>query len=337
MCLYLISNLVLMNYKVKCFLGIRFAEELTNREWKLLYSDVEKLSSFYKINYKGNAIIDKVRLRFVKSNSDLKHIKKFVEDTNGLFLTVDKYLVLEFVATEQLMSNKIGRFFSLVEKRINDLIMAICIARKGGLEISGQSAILINDQFQYSIFPMIHGIHRAYQRSKKLKWPAIRNLSLVKTIQWIETFQEEIDGVSSTKIGRALNAFSHLFHRQGGEGSAAELFWALVGLETIYVDGNANLQGQVNSKSQLFLGVRKENKKAFNEMYDFRSRYIHGDLNFYNKFCVDDDTDEYKSFFYSVDDNESLAIAILIATFQKLIIKDWRKIEFDYKIKSSRK
>jgi hypothetical protein len=216
-----------------------------------------------------------------------------------------------------------------------DLLLAISIARKGGLDVGCKSPIFIDGKLRWFVDPIIHKIDRAHLRAKELKWPKIDNLPLQKTLDWLDSLQNELDAISTSKISRALNAYSYLFKRGGGEGTAAELFWALVGLEAIYVEGNTSLQAQVNLKSQKLLGERRENKKAFNEMYDFRSRFIHGDLNFINRYSIIENTEEYTKHIFSVDDNERLAVAILIATFQKLIKNNWYKLEFEYRVKKN--
>lgn len=56
------------------------------------------------------------------------------------------------------------------------------------------------------------------------------------------------------------------------------------GLEALYCQGNSNLPGQLNVKSTLLLGDRVSFKKDFNKMYDYRSRFVHGDLNFQDQY-----------------------------------------------------
>ena len=60
--------------------------------------------------------------------------------------------------------------------------------------------------------------------------------------------------------------------------SSLNLAWVLLGLEALYCTGNVGLREQLVAKSELVLGPRVENKKAFGAMYDFRSRLLHGDM-----------------------------------------------------------
>ena len=135
----------------------------------------------------------------------------------------------------------------------------------------------------------------------------------------------------TSSTGRALNAFSHLIHKDYGE-SYAEILWIMIGLEALYCQGNSNLLGQLNTKTAIFLGERMSFKKEFNKMYDYRSRFVHGDLNFQNQFMYDDASevvDRHFQEYWSVR-----ALATFIATIQRLIKEKWKSISFEYVLKS---
>jgi len=161
-----------------------------------------------------------------------------------------------------------------------------------------------------------------------------KNDRFKKTILWVENYQNQTDSVSDDKIGRALNAFSYMFNDRGGEGDdGTELFWIMVGLESLYAKGNKDIVTQVNSKSQFFLGQRKEFKKSFQDLYDYRSRLVHGELNFSHKFLLVDNTDKIFNHWMKLYDNQNLAVAVLVASFQKLILSNRTSLDFEMKYK----
>jgi len=320
------------NFHFKAYLGLRFSEYFSNREWNNTVNEIEKLSDYYKITFREKIIVDKVSFSFSNSENDVLEVKN-----DFSWVTTDNILIIEFQANfERFHENKLPIDY-FINKRLQDIVIAISIAKKGGVEIGHGAIVFINGkrQFEFPIF--IHNIAACVQKAKEIKWPNIKIVDLEKTINWLNRFQLETDGLSSNKIGRALNAYSFLFDERGGEDNSAELFWALLGIEALYTDNSTGIINQINTKSQLFLGERKEYKKSFGQMYDFRSRFIHGDLNFSNKFILLDNTDEINKHWLSLDENENLAVAILVATFQKLILSNRDSLDFEFKIRRNKK
>ncbi|HWJ29375.1 MAG TPA: hypothetical protein VNS32_22740 [Flavisolibacter sp.] len=163
------------------------------------------------------------------------------------------------------------------------------------------------------------------------KWPPIREfeVSFVKDI--LENNWSAFEGVSGNRLQRAINAFSYIFHDNLHDNSYIDLFYSLIGIEALFVDGKDNVQRQVDAKSQLLLGERSIFKKKFNELYDFRSRYIHGQLNFTSKYYVGEENSQLhkeKNF-----DNSCLGVLILLSSIQKHLEFGKSEIEFEYRIK----
>ena len=62
-------------------------------------------------------------------------------------------------------------------------------------------------------------------------------------------------------------------------------------------------------------------------MYNFRSRFVHGDLDFPNSVTFEE-TDRYVDYFMEIGEIKGLAVAILLATLQAMIINNWSSLEF---------
>jgi len=67
-------------------------------------------------------------------------------------------------------------------------------------------------------------------------------------------------------------------------------------------------------------------------LYDFRSRFIHGQLNLSNKYYADY-TDSIEQHLDKTYDNSSFAIAILIASIQKHMTLDKDELVFETVLK----
>ncbi len=221
---------------------------------------------------------------------------------------------------------------TLIEKRVRDLFILISICKNGIIDYPA-GELFIDEIHSLTCESFVHSIDFIIKSTEKLKWPKLKTLKIADSIAWWEKYRNALDGISENKIGRAINAYSQLFNSRGGSDDSAKLFWTLVGIEAIYVVGNSSLQDQVNRKSQIFLGERQEFKKTFSKMYDYRSRFVHGDLNFENKCFMDSEkTENHLVDFWG---HRDFAISILVGTLQNLILENRHSLEFDYRLKNN--
>lgn len=311
--------------KYKIFIGVRFAENLSDSEWDETYDEIENLSNYFQIVLNDNQVIKKIDFQFAKHPRSIFKVKNHFE-----WISTDKVLIVQFNVPK-----KYDPYFviSVFEKRLRDLVISISIAKKGGINIGGKPIVFLENSYCCTLEPFIHSLDLAIQISTSLNWPLIKMIDLKSTINWLAQFQEETDSISNSSIGRALNAYSYLFSTRGGSDDGAYLFWTMVGIEAIFAEGSSNIMHQINLKTQTLLGKRIDNKKRFNAMYDFRSRFVHGDLDLNNKYYINDRSSEINKFWTDLFDNEHIAMSILIATFQELILRNSISLEFDYILK----
>ena len=107
------------------------------------------------------------------------------------------------------------------------------------------------------------------------------------------------------------------------------MFWALIGIETLYCSGKEGLSEQIFNKTQVVLGEIKDYKKRVKQMYDFRSRLVHGDLDVSPLHYDLDDVDE-QQFQQNLYDSAILAVAILTTTLQQMVKRDKVNLRFQY-------
>jgi len=172
-------------------------------------------------------------------------------------------------------------------------------------------------------------LQRAVDLAESINWPILKVIPFAQVWGWADRHIEMLDDFSSSSTGRALMAFSRLFALIPGD-EAMQLLWALIGIEALYVRGKTAILEQVREKSQTLLGKQESHKKKICEMYDFRSRFIHGDMNYPGLGLHKDATPEFEK--YTNDQMRAVdtAVAILAATLQEIIARDWTGLDFSY-------
>lgn len=114
--------------------------------------------------------------------------------------------------------------------------------------------------------------------------------------------------------------------------SGISLIWSLLGLEALYGKGSTGLKEQLVGKTEAFLGERTENKKRFGAMYDFRSRFIHGNIDIPFRYSPYDAISEFQEFHSDLYSRGQIALAALIATLQRMAANGWYDLRFAYSV-----
>ncbi len=218
-------------------------------------------------------------------------------------------------------------------KRVTDLLVMANICCVGSIEVSDSIVIQDGAVLSYTGIPKMNAwpLQRAVDLAQSIGWPKLQNLDLSEGWRWLTQHTHFGDGLEGHPTGRALNALSRLFEPTELD-EALQLVWALVGIESLYVKGKVSIMEQVRERVQAFLGRQEAYKKRIVEMYDFRSRFMHGDLDFQGLYFWAEAHPTIER--YTKDQSESvdMAVAILVATLQKLIQRDWGGLDFSYKV-----
>lgn len=231
---------------------------------------------------------------------------------------------------EQLWISTITDMFS---HGIESLFIAANLAYPGLISLLG-GTIIKDGAWVGTVQSASSTLDNAVSEAKENGWPCIRDLPLDCIIPWLESLPNYFHGVSSMPIERAVNAFFHFFDRDlPSMDEYLCLMWAMIGLESLYVEGRTDIQNQVLKKSQLLLGHNSANKKALARLYDMRSRFVHGAADFKRTYVVYYDTDQISASDHAFDSATALAQAMLVATLQVMAVDGRKEIEFDYAIK----
>lgn len=214
-----------------------------------------------------------------------------------------------------------------LEKRLYDLVIVANIARPGSMGV-GEGVIIVEDRFYRQTEQTLSDLQSAVEYSEEIGWPKIERLQLSTVYDWMSSEDWLLDKVGGTPLIRAINAFSHIFGH-GAEVGAGELFYSLIGIEALYAKGDG-IAEQIYQKTQIFLGPIREFRKKLKAMYNFRSRLVHGQLDFPAKFDNQVAAEEVEREYF---DALCLAEAILVATLQGLVRRGWKSLEFEYTLK----
>lgn len=204
------------------------------------------------------------------------------------------------------------------------------LAQPGSLEL-GDSCIFQDQHKDSNLRGMsAFNLRMARRYAKRLGWPQFQSVALDQAWGWALNQEGFLVGFGDGPTGRALNAFSHLLEETD---SPLGLFWAIVGIEALYVRGKEALMEQVREKSQILLGEQIAFKKKISQMYSFRSAFVHGGLNFPGFYLPNDGPPEAEKHESDLMESTNMAISVLTATLQELTTKNWKGMQFSYMIK----
>jgi hypothetical protein len=161
-------------------------------------------------------------------------------------------------------------------------------------------------------------------------WPVIEALPICSVWQWLCSSVPLAENLGKTPVDRALNAFTYLVKDEPAKRSELEsLMWAMVGLEALYGRGASDLTYQLVEKVGVLLGKNERLEKLVREMYRFRSLFIHGKADFPSAFFDAYGLPEYDKYMKK-SDVTARSIAILIASLQQLVKRNWKNLGFSF-------
>jgi hypothetical protein len=226
-----------------------------------------------------------------------------------------------------------GMVIEELESLICNVLTATIIALPGSIK-SERFVAIVNGKLYPQILPrMTSHFDESVEWAAEHGWPPIRDLPIATTWKWFSELDGLQIGVVPGPVGRAVAALTHLiFEESGVRDAGSDLIWALLGLEAIYGRGSSGIAEQLKEKSEVLLGESKDQKKQFNAAYDFRSRFVHGDLNIplwhYQWF----DDDKIKKFYDKDAESAWFVTSLLLSTIQELVVRGLHDVSFSYKL-----
>lgn len=171
---------------------------------------------------------------------------------------------------------------------------------------------------------------KPYTLSSSDSWPSISSIPLSDTWSWLQSLNSDIHPIAQTRIERALFALLHL--GKENEVSPTRLIWLAYALEALFDTPDLGINKTLRDRIFLVLGKPtshiKPIKKAIYSFYELRSSLVHGDLEIAYPFVGPSLYPECAELENKIKTDTDLAIAIVWATLQFLVRKNWRSIEF---------
>jgi hypothetical protein len=222
-----------------------------------------------------------------------------------------------------------------LRKAIFEVLMASNLARPGVL-VSEGGAVFVDGANWDRIPRWLNPIDASYDETKQINWPEYRELQFRKTWAWLADVPNLRSGFARSDLGRALAAWSYLF----GDSIDSEYpfghgLWAILGLEAIYGEGTELITRQLVEKTNAFLGKQIDHKSALEEMYSFRSRFLHGDIDFPYSHRQFQGLGESDRFYDDSARPEWFAIRVLTATLQKMADEGRYELSFRTEVEPS--
>ncbi|MEQ1546517.1 hypothetical protein [Methyloglobulus sp.] len=262
--------------------------------------------------YKVIEVIAKVNVDFEKILAD------FIRENGEGKITLDELLG---VVKDDVMSEII------YEIRI--FILMCNTVRPGSISLIEGYSFLENEY--YKPIKSFYTEHLFFaMEAAKNSWPSFFKINIKDARQWLIDYKFIQNGVGIGSTGRAISALSYVIP-ESFQSNNIDLAWILLGLEALYTKNNVGLKNQLLEKTELILGKRSSNKKAFGAMYDFRSRLLHGDIDLPLRFS-EFDTERIEDFDLEISANEKIALAVLIATLQWMIKNRKSELQFAYEL-----
>ena len=275
--------------------------------------------------------IDKITFEIIYSSKFEKKEEKRIEDLSKKheffkvefieeFLLIDITFLNEKRETDKYSSLTLNFILSRLALLLN-LTYATKIDFLPGAIYSNDNKFLGETEI------ILSSLDFAYEEQLKTKWPKVFGLNLTQTLEWYSLNNLHTDFNSRNKLHRAINSFSYQFSKIL-EKDTSILFWTMLGIEALLAEGNTNTINQIKVKTSLILGEPKEFKKRLDKLYNYRSRFVHGDIDFPAKFSSDYDNFESEYYEYL-----QFATSILLSLIRTLIIQNKSEFNFEYRLK----
>jgi hypothetical protein len=214
-----------------------------------------------------------------------------------------------------------------LEKFFGDFVLACQIAIPGSADrCSGYAVVDGHLEGSFSVGPA--SVEAAFQEAGERSWPTLIELPVHTVLTWLGHVPGMSDGVPSEKVGHALSALSHILCFEGDTPGSVALMWCMLGLEALLVGSREGLSNQMLERAQAILGPIAEGPREFKNLYNFRSRFVHGDLDVPLAYSPYDGAKARESFSDDSYQAELRACAMLVATLQQLAASSAYLFEF---------
>ncbi|MBZ9616798.1 HEPN domain-containing protein [Clostridium estertheticum] len=166
--------------------------------------------------------------------------------------------------------------------------------------------------------------------SNDVDWFKILYVPTKDVVKWYESLNIGIRQLSKTNLERVIFSLLHICSEK--HSSLNGLVSLTHSLESLFGSPKNAISTTIINRSFKILGEPRQGsrkiKRMFNEFYDLRSRYVHGEYNIphpsFNN-ILDEDLEDYS---YKILESYSMGFSIVVACIQLMILNDWKGFKF---------
>jgi len=166
------------------------------------------------------------------------------------------------------------------------------------------------------------------------EWPPVQSIPLTRVITWAKRIGVLDGTLAETRLQRAVAAYTNLVALQARYEDEA-LFRAMQALEAFYCDGTGDLRRQISEKSKLWLGGGGATTNVVGQLYDLRSKYIHGSAKLRYRHEITDPWEQDEKAMRSLSLGASFATRLVVGTLQRCINQDVADLSWAFEVRTS--
>jgi hypothetical protein len=165
----------------------------------------------------------------------------------------------------------------------------------------------------------------------KMNWPEIHVIPVRTVMQWLEKIGFSRSNFANSNTERAI--FGLLYSCMHKEADPTTLIWLSQAMEALFNTPQVGIANTLKERAFLVLGEPHENlnkvKKDINAFYNYRSRYVHGEILLPNPIAISlVEDEELNKFHNELYQHLELAMILIVASLQKLIMEDSSGFDF---------
>lgn len=328
-----------MDNTLDCFIPIRKPNEFSSKFMREKYSAaLKELLSIERLYYLGDAYSVSLTLS-EPSSEDLDSWKDTSREKpnriNWLCISLDleknadgfsddvRALLTsgEIEHTDELLEGLAQYFAWDVLRRGPLTLLTSCNLAYPGVITTGKWIVAGEVSSNFNNYLGLVSGHREH-----LNLPNFPTLALEQCYDWVRNIGCVAERSPGTKVANAFNAFTNFFYSGGDHNYEADIIWAMMGIEALLVSSN-NIQRDIRNRLS-FLLDEKVSDKQVNELYDARSRYIHGQIPIHNKWSHSGPKVKVRKKKVWLDNYTGTAVFWLVSLLQELCRRDLADIEF---------
>jgi len=296
--------------------------KVLNEEWLVSYSIVAEIKPYdSKVNVQNT-------LRPYLQGLKEKSLKFSIE----VDIVLDNYIVtlhsgdnITRIADQRELLNHLP--YSLTDifgNHLFEIIILSQISRPGSLKIR-EGIVYINGHRFDQVLPQIANVREELEVQQEINYPDIQYLNFGDYFNWIINNNLLFPDVCVNHYQKALVNLTYVFSE---ENRFSRFIFQMRILEMIYTSNTTQIAEQLNSTIQFYLGELTSFKKRLKQMYNVRSKFLHGKSGISPLHKSDYEIEEHQTFEQEFHEASTLSILLIISTLQKMYIENRKKLNF---------